>query len=98
MSNHFISSVQSLALNARFHQLLAEANTLTREFQHNDSAINDIFFNCIISQRKILVNGKWINLQAGMSITVEVKTVKRRLIEFLLVPLLGGVSEGARER
>ena len=51
-----------------------------------------------LAKEQILVNGKWINLQAGMSVTVEVKTGKRRLIEFLLAPLLRGVKEGARER
>jgi membrane fusion protein, hemolysin D len=54
--------------------------------------------NASLATEKILVNGKWINLQAGMSVTVEVKTGKRRLIEFLLAPLLRGVKEGARER
>ena len=30
--------------------------------------------------------------------TAEVKTGTRRLMEFLLAPLMRGVSEGARER
>jgi len=47
---------------------------------------------------KINVDGKWVNLQPGMSVTVEIKTGKRRLIEFLLAPLMRGVSEGAREQ
>lgn len=47
---------------------------------------------------RILVNGKWVNLQPGMSVTVEIKTGTRRLMEFLLAPLMRGVSEGARER
>ncbi|BAJ01875.1 hypothetical protein SVI_1904 [Shewanella violacea DSS12] len=33
-----------------------------------------------------------------MSVTVEIKTGTRRLMEFLLAPLMRGVSEGARER
>lgn len=44
------------------------------------------------------VNGRWINLKPGMTVTVEIKTGTRRLIEFLLAPLMKGVSEGARER
>ncbi|GGI85775.1 hypothetical protein GCM10009332_23830 [Shewanella gelidii] len=47
---------------------------------------------------RIKVNGKWINLKPGMSVTVEIKTGTRRLMEFLLAPLMRGVSEGARER
>lgn len=47
---------------------------------------------------EINVNGKWVKLKPGMSVTVEVKTGTRRLMEFLLAPLMRGVSEGARER
>jgi hemolysin D len=34
----------------------------------------------------------------SMSVTVEIKTGTRRLMEFLLAPLMRGVSVGARER
>ena len=47
---------------------------------------------------EINVDGKWVKLKPGMSVTVEIKTGTRRLMEFLLAPLLRGVSEGARER
>jgi hemolysin D len=47
---------------------------------------------------EIKVNGKWVKLKPGMSVTVEIKTGTRRLMEFLLAPLMKGVSEGARER
>ena len=47
---------------------------------------------------EINVNGKWVKLKPGMSVTVEIKTGTRRLMEFLLAPLMRGVSEGARER
>ncbi len=47
---------------------------------------------------EINVNGKWVKLKPGMSVTVEIKTGTRRLMEFLLAPLMRGVSEGVRER
>jgi len=47
---------------------------------------------------EIYVDGKLVKLKPGMSVTVEIKTGTRRLMEFLLAPLLRGVSEGARER
>jgi len=47
---------------------------------------------------EINVDGKWVKLKPGMSVTVEIKTGSRRLMEFLLAPLMRGVSEGARER
>jgi hemolysin D len=51
-----------------------------------------------LANDEINVNGKWVKLKPGMSVTVEVKTGTRRLMEFLLAPLMRGVSEGARER
>ena len=47
---------------------------------------------------EINVDGKWVKLKHGMSVTVEIKTGTRRLMEFLLAPLMREVSEGARER
>lgn len=44
------------------------------------------------------VDGKRINLTPGMSASVEIKTGKRRLIEFFMSPLLKGANEAVRER
>jgi len=46
----------------------------------------------------IHVEGKQVNLSPGMAVTVEIKTGKRRLIEYLLSPLLKSVKESLRER
>ena len=46
----------------------------------------------------IQVDGKQVNLSPGMAATVEIKTGKRRLIEYLLSPLLKSVKESLRER
>ncbi len=46
----------------------------------------------------LLVEGRQVSLSPGMSVTVEIKTGKRRVIEFLLAPLLRYKSESARER
>ena len=46
----------------------------------------------------IEVDGKQVNLSPGMAVTVEIKTGKRRLIEYLLSPLLKSVKESLRER
>lgn len=43
-------------------------------------------------------NGKLVPLSPGMSVSVEIKTGSRRLIEYFLSPLLRGVKEAARER
>lgn len=44
------------------------------------------------------VEGKQVNLSPGMAVTVEIKTGRRRVIEYLLSPLLKSVKESLRER
>ncbi|MCP5381637.1 MAG: HlyD family type I secretion periplasmic adaptor subunit [Kordiimonadaceae bacterium] len=51
-----------------------------------------------LEKSAIMVNGKAVNIAPGMAVTAEVKTSKRRLIEFLLSPLLRYKDESLRER
>jgi hemolysin D len=44
------------------------------------------------------VEGKQIHLSPGMAVTVEIKIGQRRMIEYLLSPLLKSVHESTRER
>lgn len=44
------------------------------------------------------VEGKSVHLSPGMAVTVEIKTGERRVIEYLLSPLLKSVKESLRER
>jgi hemolysin D len=46
----------------------------------------------------IQVEGKLVNLSPGMAVTVEIKTGQRRIIEYLLSPLLKSMKESLRER
>jgi hemolysin D len=52
----------------------------------------------LLKQSAIQVGEKLINLSPGMSVTVEVKTGKRKLIEYIFSPLMQYVSESVRER
>lgn len=51
-----------------------------------------------LEEHHIEVNGTKQALSAGMSVTAEIKTGERRLIEFLLAPLLRYRDESLRER
>lgn len=51
-----------------------------------------------LSRSTIQVDGKEIRLTPGMSVVVEIKTGKRRLIEYFLSPLLQAGHESIRER
>jgi hemolysin D len=44
------------------------------------------------------IEDKMVNLAPGMAVTVEIKTGKRRLIEYLMSPLLRYRQESLRER
>jgi hemolysin D len=46
----------------------------------------------------IQVEGRQVNLSPGMAVTVEIKTGQRRVIEYLLSPLLKSIKESLRER
>lgn len=52
----------------------------------------------LLDKLTLEVEGKTVRLSPGMAVTVEAKTGKRRLIEFLLSPLLRFSQESARER
>ncbi|MCB1752593.1 MAG: HlyD family type I secretion periplasmic adaptor subunit, partial [Gammaproteobacteria bacterium] len=51
-----------------------------------------------LKENRIRVDRGWVNLSPGMTVSAEVKTGKRRLIEFFLAPLLRYRQESIRER
>lgn len=51
-----------------------------------------------LDRSTIKVNGEDQQLTPGMSVTAEVKTGKRRVIEYILTPLLRYRDEAMRER
>ena len=67
-------------------------------------AVNDekkgAIFPAVLSlgQSSIEVDGKRIGLAPGMNVTAEIKTGKRRVIEYLLSPVQRAVGESLKER
>jgi hemolysin D len=51
-----------------------------------------------LSQKDMNIDGKRVPLSPGMNITAEIKTGKRRVIEYLLSPVQRAGSESLRER
>lgn len=51
-----------------------------------------------LKQHTVQVENKRVNLSPGMAVTVEIKTGKRRLIEYFLSPLLKYKDESLQER
>jgi hemolysin D len=70
----------------------------------SDDAIQDENFGLVYTARiklhqdELQIGDKWVKLSPGMSVTAEVKTGKRRLIEYFLSPLLRYKQESVRER
>ena len=44
------------------------------------------------------IEGRMVDLAPGMAVTVEIKTGRQRIIEYLLSPLLRYKQESLRER
>ncbi|MDZ4075695.1 MAG: hypothetical protein U1E04_13200 [Hylemonella sp.] len=51
-----------------------------------------------LNQKDMDIDGKRVPLSPGMSLTAEIKTGKRRVIEYLLSPVQRAGSESLRER
>ena len=51
-----------------------------------------------IEQNNVYRNDKPVELSPGMQVTAEIKTGQRRIIEYLLTPLLRYQNESIRER
>ena len=100
----FVSPAQDAAIKletfpyTRYGTVNATVKTVTAD------AVNDekrgAIFPVILSLNAttIDVDGKPIKLSPGMNLTAEIKTGKRRIIEFLLSPIQRAASESLRER
>lgn len=77
-----------------------DAIPLDSDKTHKDKANEQLVYatRVMLERSTILVNGKTVNLSPGMAVTVEIKTGQRRIIEYLLSPLLKAVTESLRER
>jgi hemolysin D len=51
-----------------------------------------------LNQKDMDIDGKRVPLSPGMTLTAEIKTGKRRVIEYLLSPIQRGASESLKER
>lgn len=51
-----------------------------------------------LDRTNMQVEGKLVNLGPGMAVTAEIKTGSRRVIEYVLSPLLRYRHESLRER
>lgn len=65
-----------------------------------DQPGQDLTFAARISldDPRINIDGRWVSLAPGMAVTAEIRTGTRRIIEYLLSPVLRAKHESLRER
>ncbi|WP_426390473.1 HlyD family type I secretion periplasmic adaptor subunit [Variovorax sp. R-27] len=82
----------------RYGTVNATVKTVTADAVNDEKrgAIFPVTLN--LNNTTIDVDGRPIKLSPGMNLTAEIKTGKRRIIEFLLSPVQRATSEGLRER
>lgn len=82
--------------------MLTRSYVILKSVSHD--AINDDKRGLIYSTRvqmeqaSVNVDGTPVRLSPGMAVSVEIKTGKRRVIEYFLSPLIRHTSESLRER
>lgn len=81
-------------------QQKAQSNDTKQNSADNRDKPSGLVYTARVQLEKSTMNvdGKIINLTPGMAVTVEIKTGKRRLIEYFLSPLMQYKDESLRER
>lgn len=100
----FVSPTQEAAIKletfpyTRYGTVNATVKTVTADAVNDEKrgAIFPVTLN--LNSTTIDVDGRPIKLSPGMNLTAEIKTGKRRIIEFLLSPVQRVTSESLRER
>ncbi len=100
----FVKAGQEAEVKIETFQYTKYGTIHARVMSVSHDAINDEKRGLIYSTRvkmdksAILVDGTEVNLSPGMAVSVEIKTDKRRVIEYFLSPLMQHASESLQER
>lgn len=68
------------------------------DLEEKAQTTNNYLIRVLLSQTSINVSGTKVELMPGMVATAEIKTGERRLISYIVSPLIENVTEAARER
>lgn len=82
----------------KYGTLRGDVKTVSRDavLDENQGWVYPARFN--LWETEIVVGNKYVQLTPGMSVTVEIKTGKRKMIQYLLAPLQEYQDESLRER
>ena len=82
----------------RYGTVDAKVSLVTADAVSDDKRATIFPVTLALEQKQIDVDGRMVRLAPGMNLTAEIKTGKRRVIEYLLSPIQQARSESLRER
>jgi hemolysin D len=82
----------------RYGTVEARVKSVTADAVNDDKKGAIFPATLTLGRSRIDVDGKQINLSPGMNVTAEIRTGKRKVIEYLLSPIQKGFTESLRER
>ncbi len=82
----------------RYGTIDAKVASLSHDAVSNEELGLVYLAKVLMKKTRMQINQRLVNLSPGMAVTVEVKTGKRRIIEYFLSPLLKYQQESIRER
>lgn len=100
----FVSAGQTVEVKvetfpySRYGTLRGRVLHLSRDAINDDKVGLTYLAKIQLEKSSVEVNGREVPLQAGMAVTAEINTGRRRVIEYLMSPLLEHVHESMRER
>jgi hemolysin D len=100
----FVSAGQTVEVKvetfpySRYGTLRGRVLHLSRDAINDDKVGLTYLAKIQLEKSSVAVNGREVPLQAGMAVTAEINTGRRRVIEYLMSPLLEHVHESMRER
>jgi len=100
----FVSAGQTVEVKvetfpySRYGTLRGRVLHLSRDAINDDKVGLTYLAKIQLEKSSVEVNGREVPLQAGMAVTAEINTGRRRVIEYLMSPLIEHVHESMRER
>lgn len=85
-------------LYTRYGAVKAKVQRVTADAVNDEKKGAVFITTLVLKQTTIDIEGKAVRLSPGMSLTAEIKTGQRRIIEYLLSPVQRASSESLRER
>lgn len=85
-------------LYTRYGSVKAQVQRVTADAVNDEKKGAVFMATLVLKQATIDIDGKPVRLSPGMSLTAEIKTGQRRVIEYLLSPVQRAGSESLRER